>query len=400
MSHPIFRHILSASALAFAATAPLLARPHNGLGEFLDFVGHDFPDWAATNASALPFGAMGNLPALTSAGEIGGILRQIDQPYAVPDSANVTRRDVDAFYGDATLSQDGRHPAHRGAWETFAFGQWNTGDFDNAPNRPVYNPETWGGLVGVQRWVDDERLVGLTASYHFARADFHNNTPAGIVGVNDGGRIDGDQARLRLYAALVPEGQPWWLTFGASGGYVGYETKRNSPLDAAGVTATATPEGYEVGLFAALGARLHIVDSLALTPLARVDYNNTSIGKFTEHGSNYGFRVSRFNAESFQTRLGAGLEYTGEFSFGFLYARCSTVWASELGGDDIKITSRLYGYRHHVFAGQLFGDAVEVAPSLTLVLNNGLVLQAAYQVQITFDSQFSQNVTLGLGWRF
>lgn len=393
MTHSAFRSLLLGAALAGAATTPLAARPHNGLGQYLQVIGYDgtWPDWVVNNSSALSFGAMGNLPALTSAGEIDGILRQIDQPYAV-SSTDQPRRDIDTFYGTDTGSRDGHHPATRGTWEAYAFGQWNTGDFDHAPNGPIYNPKTWGGLLGLQRWVDDERLVGATVSYNFNRADIHD----------DGGRIEGDEARLRLYAALIPEGQPWWLVFGASGGYVGYDSKRNNPLD--GKLATASPDGYEVGVFAALNARLTLAEGLDLTPIARFDYNNTRIGKFTEGGpSNYALDVTRFNTVSYQTRLGAGLEYIGDLGGDFLHLGCSVVWASELGGNDTDIRNSFVNYpgsKHTIYANQLFGDAVEITPTVSLVLANGIVLQAAYQVQITFDAQFSQTATGSIGWRF
>ncbi|MDR1497718.1 MAG: autotransporter outer membrane beta-barrel domain-containing protein [Puniceicoccales bacterium] len=401
---------LVTAAVAIAPAPQLDARPHNGLGNYVQLLdamlgnpGYDWnsmPGWYFNNTSSISFGVMGNLPALTSAGEVSGILRQLDSPHYVKPLAQ-RRREVDAFYGTETGSLDGRHPAQRGEWQTYAFGQWNFGDFDSSRNRPVCNPETWGGLVGAHRWIDDERLIGASVSYNFARAKLHDG----------GGRIDGGDTRLRLYAALVPEGRPWWVAFGASGGYVSYKTIRlqADPFGPLGIetdpnyVAKASPTGYEVGVFAALNTRIHISENLLLTPVARVDYNSTSMKRFTESGAQFAWNVNRFNSDSVQTRLGAGLEFNADAGWFLLKAGCTVAWASELAGNDIKITSAFANYpgsKHYTYAGQLFQDAVEINPSVSIVFKNGIVLEGAWNLQITFDAQFSQSVSGSIGWRF
>ncbi|MDR2513298.1 MAG: autotransporter outer membrane beta-barrel domain-containing protein [Puniceicoccales bacterium] len=391
-----FRLFLSSATVAlFTSTPSLEARPHYGLGEFIFLTaGLNLPDWSMNNSSVLSYGSMVNMPALSSIGEIGALLGQLDQPY----HANTTTfaREVDAFFSEHTGSRDGHHPVNRDAWETFASGQWQSSSPDSGNSRPIFDSRSWGGLIGIKRWVDDERFIGLTASYASTQTTIHN----------DGGQTDGENFRLRLYTALVPEGQPWWLVFGVSGGYVSYDTLRNMPLGNSTFPdeVTAKTNGYEIGLFAAFFTRLHISESLAFTPFARIDYDNVSINKLTEEGSDYNYALNRFNAYSCQTRIGAGLEYASEFSFGFIKANCTVAWASELANDNIKLTARfasLSGYtRHHVYANQLFHDAVEFTPSFSLVLKDSLVLQLSYQLQLTFDAQLSQTGTASIGWRF
>ncbi|MDR2430359.1 MAG: autotransporter outer membrane beta-barrel domain-containing protein [Puniceicoccales bacterium] len=372
------RRFFLGALCALAATPAALARVHNGLGEFLQLFGFT-PDTAPrvlNNASVLPYGSMGNLPALTSLGEVDGVLRRLDLPY--PANA---------------ATEDGRHPAMRGSWEIYALGQAGRGEFDRANDRPVFDPEVWGGGVGGHLWTDDERLAGITVSCNETRAKIHDG----------GGHISGEQARVRVYAALIPGGQPWQVAFGASGGYVSYDVRRFSPLNGAGEVIKAAPDGYELGIFGVFKTRLTLADGLMLTPFARIDYNNTSVNHFSERGAGTWLQdVNRFNAESIQTRLGAGLEYTADIGGALLRAATTVTWASELGRNKIKLTSAFIGTqsRHHVYAGQLFGDAVEISPSVALVFGSGFTLQAAYQIQITFAAQYSQSVSASAGWRF
>ncbi|MDR3228676.1 MAG: autotransporter outer membrane beta-barrel domain-containing protein [Puniceicoccales bacterium] len=424
MTSSATRKFFSAAALAtalaaFAAPATLDARPRNGLGEFIglqkylldpyetngpsvDAYFATVPEYLFANTSTLPFGSMATVPALTSGAEISGILRHLGQPHFLPDNTTAPDREIDTYYGPLTNSRDGLHPALRGEWETYAFGNWNFGEYDNGRNRPDYNYETWGGLAGAQRWLDDERMIGFAGSYNFTRAKI----PGG------GGHIDGDGFRAHLYAALVPEGQPWWLAFGASGGWLNYKTKRFQTTPAFGEAmnypqagAHATPQAYEVGVFAALNARLHLTDDLVFTPFARVNYDSVSVSRFTEHNADaaWRLRVSRFHSDSLQTRLGGGLEYTLRLDSAILAASCSAAWASELAGDDVKVAAAFDDYpsiRYKTKGPQLFGDAVEIAPALSLTFRNGIVLHAAYTLHITFDAQFAQGFSGGLSWRF
>lgn len=368
---------LGATIFAFAATPPAFARIHNGLGEFIQLFSLT-PDTAPrvfNNASVLSYGSMGNLTALTSLGEVDGILRQLSLPHAdVPGTE--------------------QHRSRQGNWEIYTLSQASVGEFDTANDRPVFDPEIWGGGVGGHLWTDDERLAGITLSCNETRARIHDS----------GGHISGEQARVRIYAALIPQSQPWQVALGVSGGYVSHDVRRFSPLNNADEVIKASPNGYEVGIFGVFKARLTLADGLALTPLARIDYNNTCMNNFTERGAGAWLQdVNRFNAESIQTRIGTGLEYTLDMGSARLHTAIAVAWASELGRNKIKLTSTFIGEpfsRHHVYAGQLMGDAVEISPSVALVFRNGFTLQAAYQVQITFDAQYSQNVSASAGWRF
>ncbi|MDR2983100.1 MAG: autotransporter outer membrane beta-barrel domain-containing protein [Puniceicoccales bacterium] len=370
------------ATLSALATTPLVARPHNGLwqhewlmNQLINF--SNVPDSiysnVINNTSALSYVATGTLPVMTSVNEVSAIIRQLDMPY------------TNTMLGE-----------NRPAWQTYAIGQWSTGDFDNDPTRPIYNPESWGGLVGAQYWADEERLVGGTLSYNFSRANIHHN----------GGRIDNDNIRARLYAALVPEEQPWWAIIGVSGAYNYYDARRNLPLSSEEVT-TSNPEGYEVGVFAAVNARLRITEGLQLTPFARIDYNYVHTNKFTEKSNvadpdSFRLRVKRFNTESIQTRLGSGLEYTKNFGAATLQCAISAAWVSELGGNDIEIRSELVNVPFYtkIDGDQMFGDGVEFIPTVALVFDNGLMLQASYTVFMTFEAQFTQNVSVGVGYRF
>ena len=395
------RYFLTTAALALASAGicePLQARPHNGLDNYIRIFGAGLPDYFYTNTSTLSYGAMGNLPALASASEVGAILRQVDRPYYLEKQGTVAY---------PTGTRDGRHPASHGALEAYAFGQWNYADYDNAPNRPVFDHDTYSGTAGLQRWVDGEHLVGFSASYTDVHARIHNNGGYG------GGKIDGENTRIRRYTTLAPEGQPWWFTAGISAAYVEYNTRRDyadifgafregGSLSAA--TATATPQGYEVGLFAAFNARIHLTEELSLKPLLRVDYTSVSMAKFGEKGgTEFSYFVSRFTAESLQSRLGIELEHQSNYGPFFLTASLSILWADEWSGNDIKIRGDFRNYpglHHSVYAGQLFNDAAEITPSVSLTFRNGLVLQGAWQLQVTFNGQFAQNVTGSIGWRF
>jgi len=412
-SPALLRLLLAASVCALlpdgAAPASALARLHNGLGDIYNIFGSGegtvSPYWEAypalaNNASPLAFGSLTTLPALTSASEVSDLLRQLDQHHFPNPRPETIQREIDAYYGSNTGSRDGRHPAFRDSWEAFASARWDFSDFDRAANRPVYDAQAWGAFAGVQRWFDDERLVGVSAAYNFTRARLHDG----------GGHIDGENIRLRLHAALIPEGQPWWLALGVSGGHLGYTTKRFKPGIFGSVgdgtdTVRATPDGYEYGFFVAATARLRLWDNLVFTPLARLDFNRSEITRFEEHGTaEYPLRVSAFGSDSVQTRLGGGLEYSATLGPVIARAGCSVAWASELAGDDIRIRSRLVGAgdsaSYTIRSGQLFGDAVEISPSVSLVFKCGLVLKAAYDLRITFDAQFSQCLSGGVGWRF
>jgi hypothetical protein len=128
------------------------------------------------------------------------------------------------------------------------------------------------------------------------------------------------------------------------------------------------------------------------------------MAKFGEKGgTEFSYKVNRFTAESLQSRLGVELEHQSDYGPFFVTASLSFAWADEWSGNDIKITSNFRNYpglHHSVYAGQLFDDAVEITPSVSLTFHNGLVLQGAWQVQVTFNGQFAQSVTGGLSWRF
>jgi outer membrane autotransporter protein len=361
-----------------------------------------FPQFLFVNSSSLPFSALATSPAFTGVAEVSGLLNHLNQSHFFAADAKGPAREIDAYYGPFTNSRDGRHPALRGEWQPFAFGNWNLGDFDNGRNRPVYDLQSVGGLVGIQRWFDDERLVGIAGSYNYSRAKIHNH----------GGHIDGDNPRLRIFAALVPEDQPWWIAFGASAGWLAYTTKRWQSVlpmfaDPANTNAYArsTPEGLNAGVFAAFNARLHLTDNLIFTPFARLDFEHASISRFTEKSPDPAamrLRIAAFHAQSVQTRLGAGLEYTLRYDSFIVSANASLGWASELAGDDIRVSATFadWGAGYTTRGSQIFGDAVEFAPTVSIALKNGLVLQAAYNLQVTFDLQFSQSISAGIGWRF
>ncbi|MDR1817832.1 MAG: autotransporter outer membrane beta-barrel domain-containing protein [Puniceicoccales bacterium] len=436
---------LSAIATLALCAATLHARPHNGLSNggagdgFTDLYAAwgvalgEYPDARVNNASNLAFGSLATLPALTAAGDVSALLRHLDKPHFLGDAAG-THREIDAYYGPRTGSLDGRHPALRGEWEPFVFGQWNFSDFDRDPARPTYNAETWGAGVGVTRWVDDERLIGVALSRNLMRARLHDG----------GGHIDGDNARLHAFAALIPEAQPWWVAFGASGGYLAYTTKRfrselfSDTTGDDGVTPLSkqvrgTPQGYEYGVFGAFNIRLRLAEGLTFTPFARIDFNRAEIGEFMEHGDGWTLRTRRFHGDSVQTRLGAGIEWQGRLDAlaprhlpaAFVRAGCTVAWASELIGDRIKIRSAyewdsggdpataaarplapdgsfdiLDGNGYTTRAGQLFGDALEVSPTIAIVFSNGLTLQAAWDLRVTIDAQFMQSFSGSVSWRF
>ncbi|MDR0536146.1 MAG: autotransporter outer membrane beta-barrel domain-containing protein [Puniceicoccales bacterium] len=386
-----------AVATLIAATAQSLgARPHNGLGEYERlFSGFGaLPDWWLNDSSSLAYGAMGNMPALNSAGEISALLNGMDQPHYLGDP------DSPGHYG----SRDGRHPRNWGAWEVSGFAQWNFANYDRAPSRPVYDLETWGGGVALQRWVDGEHLVGFSASHNHNRVRLHNHGGTG------GGTIEGGNARVRAYAALVPEGQPWWIAVGLSGGFADFDTTRHfMDLNGNATTVKANPDGYEVGAFAALNLRLRLTNELTFKPVLRLDYTSVSMARFKESttgggepSQHFGSKINRFTAESLQSRLGAALEHRSDYGPFQLTASCSVAWADEWSGNDIKITSEFinYGAPCHVYAGQLFNDAVEFSPAFSLAFRNGLVLHGTYQLQVTFGGQFSQGVMGGVAWRF
>jgi hypothetical protein len=367
-----------------------------------------------TNTSALPFAALVTAPVATSVSEVSGLLRQLGTPHFFSSDAKRPNREIDAYYGPFTNSKDGRHPALRGEWETFAFGNLGDADYDNGRNRPVHDSHSWGGLVGAHRWFDDERLIGITASYNFSRSKIHNN----------GGHIDTDNPRLRLYAALIPESQPWWLAMGASGGLLTTKAKRwqatvpiflSDPADESTSRAYArsTPEAYEVGAFVALNARLRLFGDtpderhrLAFTPFVRLDFEHVSVSRFTEHSPDANamrLHIDGFDAQSVQTRLGGGLEYTLRDENFLLAVGADVAWASELAPKSIRFNASLEdmtGYGYSVTGSQNFGEAFEFTPHVSLTLKNGLTFNANYTVNITLEGQYSQALTIGGSWRF
>jgi outer membrane autotransporter protein len=212
-------------------------------------------------------------------------------------------------------------------WAIYGEGGGKFATVDPDDNAGGYDLSSGDFTIGADRWVNDQLIAGMAASYHSAG-----------VNLTGDGEIDVDSYRGQFYAVWFNGGFHAEGMLGA--GLSSYHTERS----ALNGTAMGDTDGVEWnGLLG--GGYDWRNGNWIFGPQAVMQYMSASIDGFTEKGSMAPLQIESETADALHTQLGVDLRYRGHVydTLTFVTPEVYLAWRHEYLDDTLSLDSRLPG---------------------------------------------------------
>ena len=206
------------------------------------------------------------------------------------------------------------------------WGVWTTGfgDFvsvDRDANANGYDFTTGGVSLGVDYRITDQLAIGVMAEYSHTWTSLQ---PSGNIDVNSG--------RGGLYATWYHHGI--YLNAAIYGGYNSYDSSRSG----LGGLATGNTEGAEMSTFISGGYDFHF-GSLAVGPIAALQYTYTNVNGFSENGSLAPMQIQSNSADSLRTDVGLRIFYQWQIGKILVEPSVKAAWEHEYLYSALPVTA-------------------------------------------------------------
>ena len=271
------------------------------------------------------------------------------------------------------------------------WGLWFTGSGEftrvgSTGNAAGFDLESGGVTAGVDYRFNEHFAAGISLGYM--------NTTANI---SNGGKIGVDGGRIGTYATWFDGG--FHIDASVSGGLNSYNTRRTTPNN---TVATANPDGSEVNLLLATGYDWKR-GGLTFGPIASFQYTNVQLDGFTETGAFAPLSVIRKNADSSRSALGVHATYEMKVGRVIVRPEARASWQHEFGDTSYSLTSTFatLGGRAFTVAGPATGrDSLLVGAGLSVAWNDRFSTYAFYDGELLRTNYSSNNVSVGVRWKF
>ncbi len=372
---------------------------HNGLGsDFLD---------AVIDESALDFGT-GFVSAkslqsddplvnaiLSGSGSAGGMLTTLSPlSYAALVAIPATSFHNDVRKIESRLATQRRiadeQMYHWGfespvRWNFFAQAEATFMKNDSGSDKPVFDFDTYGVLVGADCQISESLTGGISVAYDTGKAKIHDG----------GGKIDCDDFRITLYGGGVIA-DLFFINAGAQFGYGSFDAKRKTVYG----RATGNTNVWSGGVFADAGMLIDLSKDLGLSlrPYVGIAYMRSQVEKFSDSQYN----IDDFSGDSLRARVGIGLYWDFDVAGTNWALGVDGSYSHDFLGDDVDIDAAVRG------SGASFSATAEampknifsVGPVLSIAITENLGMFAAYTFEAGTDSSIAHNVNVGVKLSF
>ncbi|MBR2125315.1 MAG: autotransporter outer membrane beta-barrel domain-containing protein [Akkermansia sp.] len=267
---------------------------------------------------------------------------------------------------------------------------------DAAGHAPGYKFNRWGGTVGVDVDVNPAFTAGLAVSGLY-----------GELSTDSPDRLDCDVSTWYLSAFARYLSRPWVHNIAATLGWVQADPDRRVNVGSLLCNTRGATDGHSFGLMYELAYNWQpdVYDpDFTLQPLLNISYRHSSVGAYTESGSDAALRVDPQGMDSLRLSLGARLQA----AFGEnIYNRKSVLECRVLSGFDIgdrrgqadvalvngRTRDRVQSARPGAFGVELgAGLAVPLGQEDGTLFLDGAVLlrshQSEFQATVGYRNQF------------
>ena len=332
-----------------------------------------------TNAQALLLGANRHFTSLLNART--GLL-SANPGAAVRPQAAFTPVHL-AYTGDLADLQLAGNGSTSGLMENNGSGFWLTpqggiGSIDDTANATGAD-YTWYGLYGgADKWLDNQRLVGVALGASHADAD-----PAS-------GDINLKSLELALYGRWLDETR--YLDGSISAGRQRSETTRHVSVGTLNRIASADYDAQSLGLALEAGQTTFSQDDWRVAPFAGLRYVRLSRDGFNETGAgSANLTVGSETQESLQGRIGVRAQQrTGADSGRRLDWDVSVAWAHELKDTTSTLNAGFEGAPNTVFGidgPELDRNRVQLGAGLTIDIVSATTLRIGYDGELAGSDQ-------------
>ncbi|MDW7979793.1 MAG: autotransporter domain-containing protein [Verrucomicrobiales bacterium] len=267
-------------------------------------------------------------------------------------------------------------------WNIYAEMAGGTGDVGDGPGSGGYDLDNRNIVIGAERRLGEQFVVGVAASYGAGKAD-----------LTGGGEIESENIGCQLYGAWLR--WPWYVGGMLGGAFNSYDTSRKS-LDG---MAKGDTEGFSWTAMLNGGYDLQY-GNWTLGPQASVQYISASFDSFTETGSLAPLQIESDTADALRTQLGGRIRYTHNFehTLTLLMPELYVAWRHDFLDQQFEIESRFTGG-----AGTPFTVQGPTQGRDSLVAGLGLTVQwnPSVNTYLTFATQLGRGgysmSTLNLG---
>lgn len=287
------------------------------------------------------------------------------------------------FGGLGLLPANQQQPTGRNVWFK---GTGNFSDMDSVGVTPGYSANTSGGIVGIDRALDNNTHFGIAGGYTFTNLHMKNAARA---------NAEVNTARLCLYGAHTFD----YVTLSAIGGYAYHDVEGKRNLVGIG-TATGNQSQNEASANLQLTANPNLLGP-SLLPYVGVQWVHLAQGAFTERGTpGFDFTVKKDEVDSLRPYIGLGFQNrlvtgSGLVAVPYLFSRYSRETIANSNLTNISINGSNFA-----IAG--------VAPNRNIVsLGGGINAQFRQNVDWYMnynidlgDRGTNQNVAGGFGFKF
>jgi|GEM_PF-920986 len=302
------------------------------------------------------------------------------------NSVNVLGSPDGSFQGPAGHRGKQVAPANEERWSLWMVGSGEFTHVGSTVNAAGFNLSSGGVTAGVDYRFSSKFVAGISIGYM--------NTSGSLA---NGGSVDVDGGRVGAYATYFDRG--FHVDASVSGGPNSYRTRR---VTANNTIATGSPEGTEVNLLLAAGYDWK-KGALTIGPDVSFQYTNVQLDGFNETGTFAPLSVIRKNAESLRSSVGFRAAYDIKAGRALIRPEVRAAWQHEYGDTTYSLTSSfatLGGSPFTVFGPATGRDSLLVRAGVNVQWNDRFSTYAYYDGELLRKNYSSNNVSLGVRWKF
>jgi|GEM_PF-2469461 len=268
-------------------------------------------------------------------------------------------------------------------WNLYGDLVGGTGDVGEGAGSGGYDLDNGSVLIGVERRLGRQFVVGLAAGYGKAKADLAY-----------GGEIESDSFAGQLYGVWL--NWPWHVGAMVGGSYNSYDTSRET-IDG---MAKGSVDGYSWTAMLSSGYDLRY-GNLTIGPEASVQYMSARIDSFTETGGLAPLQIESQTADALHTQLGMRVRYTHNFehTVTLLMPEVYLGWRHDFLNQEIEIESRFpsgAGEPFTVTGPRQGRDSIVASVGISMQWNPSINTYVNFVTQLGRDGYSMSTVNLGV----
>jgi predicted outer membrane repeat protein len=268
------------------------------------------------------------------------------------------------------------------------FGVWASGygNWTHVGTNLGYHFDMAGMSAGVDYLIKPQWAVGLFGGYAHNWINFRSN-----------GSADSDTGLGGLYTTYFnPTG--WWVNAAVWGGGTSYSTSRQALLG----PANGSTNGWLISTYGEAGYDLHC-GALAYGPFVLMQYTDTQVNGFTEHGSLVPLSIHEDSQDSLVTDVGGRIYYNAHLGQMAVIPQLKLAWEHEYlySSLPLSVTAPTLGGATATFHGPSIGhDSLMINAGVLWQVNPRIAITVSYDGQLARDHYYSNGVDGVFSWSF